>query len=217
MKLITELTDNVASLVVEYADKKMHYFIEGPFIQTEIWNRNNRKYPRSMMEQEIENYTKNMIETKRAIGELGHPPTPALDHERASHLIESLTPYNNDWIGKARVLTSLPKGRLVKGLIDEGVNFGVSTRGVGGLKKTREGTIVENYKLATAADIVTDPSGPGCFVNGIMEGAEWIYNSTDDAFVQQQLEDTRNELANNWKQVDESKILDVWTKFLKTL
>ena len=187
-KLLIETNiEQVGGVIVESTNGVRNYYIEGPFIQTEQVNRNQRKYIRALMEGEVNNYIENMIKTNRALGELGHPPTPSISHERASHLIESLTPHGNDWMGKARVLTTLPMGKIVKGLIDEDVSFGVSTRGVGALKKVGNITEVHNYKLSTAADVVADPSAPDAWVKGIMEGADWIYDSVNDGWIRQEV------------------------------
>ena len=214
-KLIIETIEEVGGLIIESTNGTKKYYIEGPMIQTEVENRNGRKYSRHAMEEEVERYTKDKILTKRAIGELGHPPTPALNHERASHLIESLTQHGNDWIGKAKVLGELPMGKIVRGLIDEGVNFGVSTRGIGALKKVGNTTLVENYKLATAADVVADPSAPDAWVHGIMEGVDWIYNSIDDNYQAQKFaEQVKEEVHNKWKTFDETKTLRLFEAFL---
>ena len=176
LKLIKEQVD-VVELFTEASGSGKQYYIKGPFLQAEIKNKNGRIYPAHIMEREVARYTKDLIEQKRALGELGHPETPAINLDRVSHLIIELTKDGNDYLGKAKILDT-NYGKQVKAFIDEGVTFGVSSRGLGSLTSTPEGNIVgEDFFLATAADIVADPSAPDAFVRGIMEGREWVWDN----------------------------------------
>lgn len=177
MKLITEYTEEVKHVIVEGAMKGKDYFIEGPFLQANIKNRNGRIYPLETLSKETLRYVKEMVEQNRAVGELGHPDTPAINLHLASHNITELRREGTDFIGKAKILDT-PNGRIVKSLMDEGIRLGVSSRGLGSLKESPEGNIVgEDFMLATAADIVHDPSAPSAFVRGIMEGREWVWDN----------------------------------------
>jgi Prohead core protein serine protease len=179
MLLIREESWDTQALVEATQGGGKNYFIEGVWLQSELKNRNGRWYPKSILENEVNRYRKEMIESNRAVGELGHPPTPTINYDRASHKILSLTENGNNWIGRAKIL-STPMGTVVKNLIDDDVKFGVSSRGLGSLKEDRQyGNVVQkDYHLATAGDIVSDPSAPDAFVNGIMEGKEWIWNGS---------------------------------------
>jgi len=175
MKLITEEINKV-EFIVEESNGKRSMFIEGVFLQTEQPNRNNRVYKRSIMEREVARYTEKYIANGRALGELGHPDGPTVNLDRVSHNIISLRQEGNNFIGKAKLLET-PMGKIAKNLIDEGVTLGVSSRGIGSLSETRQGykLVGEDFMLATAADIVADPSAPDAFVQGIMEGKEWVF------------------------------------------
>lgn len=175
MKLITEVTETVKPLIVEEAGAKS-YFVEGPFLQAEIKNRNGRIYPLEILQREATRYIKEFVKEGRALGELGHPDSPQINLDRVSHMITELTQSGNNFHGKAKILGT-PNGQIVKALIDEGVKLGVSSRGVGSLHSTSQGNVVgEDFYLATAADIVADPSAPNAFVRGIMEGKEWVWD-----------------------------------------
>jgi hypothetical protein len=177
MKLIKEDAVEVHYLVEEdkKSGKKSH-FIEGVFIQTERANKNNRVYSFDTTNKEVSRYNKDYISKNRAYGELGHPDTPSINLDRVSHMITKLYPDGNNFIGKAKIVDT-PMGNIVKGLLDSGANLGVSTRGVGSLKPHNGYQLVQDdFKLATAADIVADPSAPDAFVRGIMEGVEWFYD-----------------------------------------
>jgi hypothetical protein len=175
MKLIREEIEKVEVITEEKNGKKTLY-IQGPFLQTEQKNRNGRVYRRSVMEREVKRYTDDHIAKGRALGELGHPDGPTINLDRVSHKIISLEQKGNDFIGKAQIL-STPMGKIAESLLKEGVCLGVSSRGIGSLRQTREGYSVvgEDFMLATAADIVADPSAPDAFVQGIMEGKEWVW------------------------------------------
>jgi hypothetical protein len=175
MKLITEKIESV-KVITESVNGKKVLFIEGPFLQTENPNRNNRVYRMCSMEKEVSRYTDQYINRGRALGELGHPEGPTINLERVSHKIVSLCRDGNDFIGKAQIL-STPMGNIAESLIKEGVCLGVSSRGIGSVRQTSEGynEVAEDFMLATAADIVADPSAPDAFVRGIMEGKEWVW------------------------------------------
>jgi len=181
MKLLIDSSDfnykeqtPVKNIISESLGKGKKYYIQGIFAQSEKQNRNGRNYPKPVMEKAISDYQK-IIDSKRSLGEMKHPASPQVDLERASHIIESLTWEGNDVIGKARILTNLPMGIIAKGLIDEGVQFGVSTRGLGSLIEKNGVNVVQPDFIISAVDIVGDPSGPDCWVSGLMENAEWIY------------------------------------------
>tara|TARA_B100001250_G_scaffold405500_1_gene423057 strand:+ start:1889 stop:2533 length:645 start_codon:yes stop_codon:yes gene_type:complete len=176
MKLITEQIEEVKFLTEDNDGKKNHY-IQGVFLQSEIKNRNGRVYPIEILEREVNRYTTENISKNRALGELGHPEGPTVNLDRASHKIESLIREGNNFIGKAKLLDT-PMGQIAKSLLDEGVSLGVSSRGVGSLREMGGANYVrDDYQLATAADIVADPSAPDAFVEGIMEGKEWVWDN----------------------------------------
>ena len=176
MKLIREEIESVEFLVENRNGKKSMY-IEGVFLQGNIKNRNGRMYPMETLRKEVGRYNENHIQSGRALGELGHPDTPTVNLDRVSHKIVSLKESGSNFIGKAKVLGT-PMGKIASSLIDEGVKLGVSSRGIGSLKPTREGVNVvsDDFMLATAADIVADPSAPDAFVEGIMEGKDWVWD-----------------------------------------
>ena len=176
MKLITETVQEVQYLTEKKEDGGKAYFIEGPFLQTEVANRNGRIYSKPVMEREVQRYIKEYVNTKRAFGELGHPDGPGINLDRVSHMITSLKEDGNNYIGRAKIMTETPMGRIVKNLIDEGAQLGVSSRGMGSLKMNKEGVneVQDDFYLATAGDIVADPSAPDAFVRGIMEGKDWV-------------------------------------------
>jgi len=174
MRLIKEVTENLDYLIEESNDGKKNLYITGPFLQTEKLNRNGRKYLHEVMAKEVQRYTENYINKNRAFGELGHPDTPSINLDRVSHLIVGLRQEGNDWIGKAKILET-PFGNIVKNLIEGGAQLGVSSRGMGSIKQENGVNIVQDdFYLATAADIVADPSAPDAFVRGIMENKEWM-------------------------------------------
>jgi len=176
MKLITEEIESV-EVLTETVNGKKTLYIEGPFLQTEKINRNNRRYGRVVMEREVKRYTENYICKGRALGELGHPDGPTVNLDRVSHKIISLEQRGNDFIGKAQIL-STPMGKIVESLLKDGVTLGVSSRGIGSVRQNPAGymEVGEDFMLATAADIVADPSAPDAFVQGIMEGKEWVWD-----------------------------------------
>ena len=178
MKLICELTESVDyELIEEGAGGKKQYFIEGIFMQSEQKNKNGRIYPKEVLQKEVNRYVKEYVEPKRAFGELGHPDGPTVNLDRVSHMITELVEDGKNFIGRAKILDT-PNGQIVKSLIDEGARLGVSSRGMGTLKPDKKAQIVQDdFYLATAADIVADPSAPNAFVEGIMEGVEWVWDN----------------------------------------
>ena len=176
MKLIREEIEKV-EVITESVGGKKNLFIKGIFLQSECVNRNGRKYSFPIMEREVNRYNENYVQKGRALGELGHPDGPTVNLDRVSHKIVSLTCEGNNWIGKAQIL-STPMGKIAESLLKDGVTLGVSSRGIGSLRETREGykEVGEDFMLATAADIVADPSAPEAFVQGIMEGKEWCWD-----------------------------------------
>ena len=176
MKLITEEIDSVEFIVESHGGKKQLY-IEGVFLQGEIKNRNGRVYPMATLRREVGRYNENHVQKGRALGELGHPEGPTVNLDRVSHKIVSLRESGSNFVGKAKILNT-PMGKIASSLIEEGVKLGVSSRGVGSLKMTREGVNVvgDDFMLSTAADIFSDPSAPDAFVEGIMEGKDWVWD-----------------------------------------
>ena len=176
MRLIAEELTDVKFLTEEKEGKK-NYFIEGIFLQAELKNRNGRMYPQKTLAREVAKYDESYIKSGRALGELGHPAGPSINLDRVSHKIESLKEDGNNFIGRAKILDT-PNGKIAKSLLDEGVRLGVSSRGMGSIRKEDNCNVVmDDFMLATAADIVADPSAPDAFVNGIMEGKEWVWNN----------------------------------------
>ena len=177
MKLICELQEAVNYELLEEENKPKQYFIEGIFMQSERKNKNGRIYPLEVLEKEVDRYVSEYVEPKRAFGELGYPDGPTVNLDRASHMIQSLKKEGKNFVGRAKILDT-PNGKIVKSLIDEGARLGVSSRGMGTLKPEKKAQVVQNdFYLATAADIVADPSAPNAFVEGIMEGVEWIWDN----------------------------------------
>ena len=176
MKLITETIEKIEVLTEEKNGKK-DYKIRGVFMQADIKNRNGRVYPVETLAKEVKRYTTEFIDKKRAFGELGHPDGPTVNLERVSHMITSLKPEGKNFIGEAKVMDT-PYGKIVKNLIDEGAQLGVSSRGMGSIERMNNQNVVgKDFYLATAADIVADPSAPDAFVEGIMEGKEWVWDN----------------------------------------
>lgn len=180
MKFLTERIETVDTLIEDAGNGKKNHYIQGVFLMSEIKNRNGRIYPKSVLGKEVDRYIKEQINSSAAVGELGHPDTPTINYDRVSHKILSLKEDGNNFIGKAKILDT-PSGKIVKTLIDEGVRIGTSSRGVGSLKSMNEANIVQDdFRLATAGDIVHDPSAPEAFMTGIMEGREWVYDIFHD-------------------------------------
>ena len=216
MKLIREEVENVEFLVENKNGKKSMY-IEGVFLQGNIKNRNGRMYPMETLRREVGRYNENHVTPGRALGELGHPEGPTVNLDRVSHKIVSLKESGSNFVGKAKILNT-PMGKIASSLIDEGVKLGVSSRGIGSLKPTREGVNVvgDDFVLATAADIVADPSAPDAFVEGIMEGRDWVWDGgiLRERFAEKTYK-TINTLTDQ-KKLDEQK-LDLFNDFLSNL
>ena len=216
MKLIREEIEKV-EVLTEGSGKNQKLYIQGPFLQAECVNRNGRMYPRSIMEREVVRYTEQYVNKGRALGELGHPDGPTVNLDRVSHKIVSLTCEGNNWIGKAQIL-STPMGKIAESLLKEGVCLGVSSRGLGSLRENSKGykEVGEDFMLATAADIVADPSAPDAFVQGIMEGKEWIW---DGGILREKLAEQTSKRINTL--VDEKLLedykLSLFNEFLNSL
>ncbi len=207
MKLICELQEAVNYELLEEENKPKQYFIEGIFMQSERKNKNGRIYPLDVLEKEVNRYVREYVEPKRAFGELGHPDGPTVNLDRASHMIHSLQKEGKNFIGRAKILNT-PNGKIVKNLIDEGAKLGVSSRGMGTLKPESKAQIVQSdFYLATAADIVADPSAPNAFVEGIMEGREWIWDG--GLLREQDVERARNNIRSAAsKELEEVKLTE---------
>ena len=216
MKLITEEISSV-KFITEGKGAKKKMYIEGVFLQGEIKNRNGRMYPVTTLAKEVGRYNESFVQKGRALGELGHPDGPTVNLDRVSHKITSLRQEGNNFIGKAQLLET-PMGKIAKSLINEGVTLGVSSRGIGSLKEDRDGIKVvgEDFQLATAADIVADPSAPDAFVNGIMEGKEWVWEG--GSLREQLIEKTEKAINTlvDQKRLEEHK-LDLFNNFLLNL
>jgi hypothetical protein len=223
MKLITEVFDEDCEVLTEATEGgKKNYFIEGIFMQGDIKNRNGRIYPSQVLEKEMNRYNKDFILTKRALGELGHPDGPQINGDRVSHLITEMKRDGSNFVGKAKILGT-PMGEIVKTFIDEGVKVGVSTRGLGSVKPTKEGIMeVQNdFHLATV-DVVTDPSGPNCFVNGIMENTEYYYDITSGTWraqelIEQAVEEVKKEYKRTVRKLDEAYAAKLFENFIRSL
>ena len=216
MKLIREEIESVEFLVEQKNGKKSMY-IEGVFLQGNIKNRNGRMYPMETLRREVARYNENHVVAGRALGELGHPDGPTVNLDRVSHKIVSLKESGSNFVGKAKILNT-PMGKIASSLIEEGVRLGVSSRGIGSLKMTREGVNIvgDDFMLATAADIVADPSAPDAFVEGIMEGKEWVW---DGGILREKFAERTYKQINtlvDQKQLDEHK-LDLFNNFLSNL
>ena len=207
MKLITEEMENV-EVIVEETNGKKNLFIEGVFLQGNICNRNRRMYPMDTLRNGVNIYVENYLSKGRAVGELGHPAGPTINLDRVSHNIISLKESGTDFIGKAKILTSLPIGKIAAGLYEEGVKLGVSSRGVGSLVQTTEGysKVSEDFMLSTAADLVHDPSAPSAFVEGIYEGVDWIYNNKKQQWIAENIKSKIESDAFSRKLTEERKL-----------
>ena len=216
MKLITEEISNV-KIITEGKGSGKKLYIEGVFLQGNIKNRNGRMYPMETLSREVKRYNETFVNKGRALGELGHPDGPTVNLDRVSHKITSLTEDGNNFKGKAQILNT-PMGKIASSLLDEGVMLGVSSRGVGSLRTTNEGhkVVGEDFMLATAADIVADPSAPDAFVQGIMEGKEWVW---EGGILREQLAETTKRRINtlvDQRRLEEHK-LNLFNEFLSNL
>jgi|TARA_R110000765_G_scaffold94848_6_gene178769 hypothetical protein len=215
LKLISEHIEQDTDYLIEEKDGKKEYKIKGIFMQADIKNRNGRIYPMEILSKEVKRYNKEYINEKRAFGELGHPDGPTVNLERASHMITALYPDGKNYIGEAKILGT-PMGEIVKNLMDEGAKLGVSSRGMGSLDSKNGANYVRNdFYLATAADIVADPSAPNAFVEGIMEGKEWIWNN--GLIKEAEIAQMRDNIEENAKQDNSKANALEFAKFLQKL
>lgn len=216
MKLIKETVEQVKYLTEANESGKKNYFIEGIFLVGDRPNRNNRLYEMKTLRNEVARYSEEYVKTGRALGELGHPDTPTINLERVSHMIVSLKEDGNTFIGKAKILDT-PYGNIVRNFIDSGVQLGVSSRGLGSLVQAREGynVVQDDFRLATAADIVADPSAPGAFVNGIMEGKEWVF--VEGRYVERDIQRAKQIIQKTPTKQIESVALQLFENFLRKL
>jgi hypothetical protein len=214
MKLIKEIHETV-NYITEGADGKKELFIEGPFLVSEKKNKNGRLYEYNTMKKEVHRYNEEYISKNRAFGELGHPESPTINLDRVAILIKSLSEDGTQWIGKAKVLDT-PMGTIARQLIEGGAQLGVSSRGMGSLKNVNGVNVVQSdFMLATAADIVADPSAPGAFVQGIMEGAEWVF--VNGVWTQQNIEESQQQIRKASQREIEEVSLQIFNNFMKKL
>jgi len=217
MKLIREEIESVEFITEKLKNGKQNLYIEGIFLQGNIKNRNGRMYPMETLQREVARYNESNITSGRALGELGHPDGPTVNLDRVSHKIVSLKESGSNFVGRAKILDT-PMGSIASSLIKEGVKLGVSSRGIGSLKPTKEGfnVVGDDFMLATAADIVADPSAPDAFVEGIMEGKEWIWEG--NSFREQRATETRNKIESlvSQKRLEEHK-LSLFNEFINSL
>ena len=217
MKLIREEIEDV-KILEESRNGKKSLYIEGIFLQGNIKNRNGRMYPMETLQKEVGRYIKEQVAEGRAVGELGHPDSPTVNLDRVSHKIISLRESGSNFIGKAKILESTAMGKIASGLLSEGVKLGVSSRGIGSLKPTKEGfnVVSDDFMLATAADIVADPSAPDAFVHGVMEGKEWVWEGT--ILKERKAEEMKSAIDTlaGKKRLEEHK-LDLFNEFINSL
>ena len=216
MKLICEVNEQDVEYITEAKENgQKDYKIKGVFMQGEIKNRNGRVYPMQVLDEQVKKYTDNYVNQNRAYGELGHPSGPTINLERVSHMITDLTKEGNNYIGEAKIMDT-PYGKIVKNLMDEGAKLGVSSRGMGSLKQNGNSQVVQkDYHLATAADIVADPSAPDAFVEGIMEGKEWIWDN--GVLREAQVNEYKEEITKTSKADLEGAKLKIFADFLSKL
>jgi hypothetical protein len=218
MKLIKQLNEDIEfKILTEESEggKKKNYYIEGIFLQGDLKNRNGRLYPVKMLESKVNEYKENFLSKKRAMGELGHPEKPAMNLDRVSHVFESLERDGNNFIGRAKIMDT-PMGNIVKAMMDEGIKLGVSSRGLGSVvRKNGLDVVQEDFQIITAGDIVADPSAPDAFVDGIMEGKEWVW---DNGIYQEKDADKAKKIIESAssKNLQEAKVM-VWMDFFSKL
>ena len=215
MRLISEEATNVEFLT-EATKAGKNYFIEGVFMQAETKNRNGRIYPKEILQKEAKRYSKEFIESKRAFGELGHPDGPTVNLERVSHMITELVEVDQNFMGRAKIMDT-PYGKIVKNLIDEGARLGVSSRGMGSLKPGKDGIqeVQGDFYLATAADIVADPSAPDAFVAGIMEGKEWIWDN--GLLKEREIQEYKDQIEKSSRKDREQTLVKSFEDFISKL
>ena len=215
VRLFSEAVEEVEYITEDTSSGGKNYKIKGIFLQADVKNRNGRIYPMEVLEKEVEKYKKNFIDQKRAYGELGHPDGPTVNLERVSHLTESLEQDGKNFVGEAKIMKT-PMGEIVKSLMDEGCKLGVSSRGMGSLQQ-KGGTnyVKDDFYLATAADIVADPSAPNAFVEGVMEGKEWVWNN--GALIESHLVELKKDFDVKQRNRNAKKEALEFAKFLKRL
>jgi hypothetical protein len=216
MKLIRENIEEVKYLTEATENGKKNLYITGPFLVYDKPNKNNRMYTKDILSNEVKRYNEEYVKTNRALGELGHPDTPSINLERVSHKIVELTDNGESFIGKALILDT-PYGQIVKNFMDSGVNLGVSSRGMGSLQPTKEGynIVQDDFRLATAADIVADPSAPGAFVNGIMENKEWLF--VEGRFVEVDIDNAKRQIKQASRKDIEQVAFNLFENFIRKL
>jgi len=216
MKLIRENIEEVKYLTESTESGKKNLYITGPFLVYDRPNKNNRFYSKDILSREADRYNEEYVKTNRALGELGHPDTPSINLERVSHKIVELTDNGEAFVGKALILET-PYGQIVKNFIDSGVNLGVSSRGMGSLQPTKEGynMVQDDFRLATAADIVADPSAPGAFVKGIMENKEWLF--VEGRFVEIDIDNAKKQIQQASRKDIEQVALNLFENFIRKL
>jgi hypothetical protein len=216
MKLITELSEETQYITERSEDGKQYRYITGRFIVGEEKNKNGRMYPMDVLENEVSRYIREVVNMSRSYGELNHPSGPTINLQNVSHIITELKKDKNYFVGKAR-LTETPMGKIAMGLLESGGQLGVSTRGMGSLKESNGMMVVQkDFKLSTV-DIVSDPSGPGCFVNGIMEGVEWYYDAVRDTWMEEKLDNTKKQIKRLSKSQIEEQKMAIFENFISSL
>lgn len=219
MKLIRELTENVEYITEASESGEKKHYITGPFLVAEKQNKNGRIYRMNILEQEVGRYMKEQVKEGRGYGELGHPSGPQINLDRVSHIIKELNREGNVFMGKA-LITNTPMGNIAKGLMESGAKLGVSSRGLGSLKPNSDGIMeVQNdFRLATAADIVADPSGPNCFVNGLLEGVDWIFDEKTNGWKTVEFaEDMNKTVKKEYNKITEEQKIKIFEEFLRRL
>ena len=217
MKLFTELVEDVQLISEAKESGGKDYYIEGIFLQANIKNRNGRMYPVEVLETEVKRYVKEVVDKNRAFGELGHPSGPSINLDRVSHIITELKRDGSNFIGKAR-LSKTPMGEIARGIMESGGQLGVSSRAMGSLKEEKGVMVVQSdLRLSTAADIVADPSAPDAFVNGIMEGVEWLYDPIKDTWLEQKLHETKKKIHNMTKSKLEEQRMAILEDYIASL
>lgn len=218
MKLIKEMTEDVQYLKELNENGSKNYFIEGIIMQGDIKNRNGRMYPSKILQREMNRYNENYVAKKRAYGELGHPDGPSINLDRASHLFTELRQEGTNVVGKAKVMNT-PMGQIVKSFIDEGAQLGISSRGMGSVRKNKDGImeVQEDFMLATAGDIVADPSAPDAFVQGIMEGVDWVYDEQLGWQSQNVVDEIEQTVKKMTREEREVMAMPLFERFIKSL
>mgnify|MGYP003332831547 FL=1 len=217
MKLITELNETVQYISETKESGLKEHFIEGVFLQSEVKNKNGRIYPEGVLDKEVGRYITEVVKANRAYGELGHPSGPSINLDRVSHMIVELKKDGKNWRGKAKI-TETPMGNIAKGLLEAGANLGVSSRGMGSLKESQGAMVVQSdYRIATAADIVADPSAPNAFVKGIMENVDWVYDPVKGTWHEEQLDIIKKSLNKMTISEMQEKQLSVFSEYIASL